>query len=172
MKKLLALAAFGATFCAAVYIPYVLTRPEKIIGLGEQIRHDDFFYSVTGVKKSKTIGEEDQRVTAQGTFYIVSLKVENKAVRVDHRWDISMAHIEDEAGRKYHPFAEGQEAWDEMLGAKNAARHTTPAGASETADIVFDLPADVKNPGLKIWKDVLMGDVLDGVAYRKVKVAL
>ncbi len=172
MKKLLALAAFGVTFCAAVYIPYVLTRPEKIIGLGDKIRHDDFFYSVVNVKTLKKIGEGEKRVAARGTFYIVTLKVENHAIRVSHEWDISMAYVEDESGNKHLPFAEGQEAWDETQGVKNAARHITPHGASETADIVFDLPGDVKNPGLRIWKDVLMGDLFDGVAYRKVKVQL
>ena len=168
----MALAAFGATFCAAVYIPYVLTRPEKVIGLGEEIRHDDFFYSVVDVKKQKSIGEGENLVASKGVFYVVTLKVENKAIRVNHEWDISMASVEDDAGGKYRRSLEGQEAWDETQGVKNAARHMTPPGASETAEIVFDLPVDVKNPGLKIWKDILMGDVFDGVAYRKVKVAL
>ena len=172
MKKLVLLMIVAGAAVTGLYIAYVLTRPEKIIGLGEQIRHDDFFYSVVDVKKQKSIGEGENLVASRGIFYIVTLKVENRAIRVDHEWDILMTCVEDESGHKYRPFAEGQEAWDEIQGVKNAARHDTPHGASEMADIVFDLPADVKNPGLKIWKDVLMGDMFDGVAYRKVKVPL
>ena len=53
MKKLL-LIAFGlGLLFPASYAAYVLTRPEKIVGLGDKIQHDDFFYSVVDVKKLK-----------------------------------------------------------------------------------------------------------------------
>ena len=172
MKRLILVVILIWALLAVLYATYVLSRPEKVIGLGERIHHDDFEYSVVDVKKLKSIGESENLATARGTFYIVTLKVENRAIRVNHEWDILMANIEDELGRKYNRSLEGQEAWDKAQGVRNAASHNTPPGVSETADIVFDLPIDVKSPGLKIWKDVLMGDVFDGVAYRKVKVQL
>lgn len=172
MKKLFLVALGLGLLFPASYTAYVLTRPERVIGLGERIHHDDFEYSVVDVKKMKSIGEGENPVAAKGVFYIVTLKVENRAIRVDHEWDISMAYVEDESGRKYERSLEGQEARDEAQGIHNAALHTTPPGVSETADVVFDLPADAKNPCLKIWKDVLMGDMFDGIAYRKVKVQL
>ncbi len=154
MKKLIFAVFLIWALLAVLYASYVLSRPEKVIGLGERIHHDDFEYSVVDVKKQKSIGEGENLVAAKGTFYIVTLKVENRTIRVNHEWDISMAYIEDESGRKYHRSLEGQEAWDKAQGISNAALHTTPPGASEAADIVFDLPADTKNPCLKIWKDI------------------
>jgi len=83
-----------------------------------------------------------------------------------------MAYVEDQTGKKHRYSIEAQKAWDDAKGVQNAALHNTPRGSFETADIVFNLPENIPNPCLKIWKDVLMGDVFDGVAYRKVKVSL
>ncbi len=172
MKMLLLLTALAGVAVIGLYTGYVLTRPEKTIAPGEVIHHDDFDYSVAKVEKFKTIGRDTRSVSSEGTFYVVTLKVENNAVRVNHRWDISMAYVEDQAGNKYLHSPEAQKRWDEATGVQNAAAHNTPKGTIETADIVFDLPDNVQNPCLKIWKDVLMGDVFDGVAYRKAKVPL
>lgn len=172
MKKLVFLGIGLAIVLAVLYTSFVLTRPEKTIAQGEVIHHDDFDYSVAKVEKIKSIENEARSVSAEGTFYVVTLKVENNAVRVNHRWDISMAYVEDQTGRKYRHSVEAQEAWDDAKGVQNAALHNTPHGSFETADIVFDLPENIQNPCLKIWKDVLMGDVFDGIAYRKVKVSL
>ncbi len=172
MKMLLLLTALAGVAVIGLYTGYVMTRPEKTITLGEVIHHDDFDYSVAKVKKIKNIGSDTRSVSAGGTFYVVTLKVENNAVRVNHRWDISMTYVEDQAGTKYRHSVEAQKVWDETQGVPNAAVHNTPRGAAESADIVFDLPENIQNPCLKIRKDVLVGDVFDGVAYRKVKVPL
>jgi len=172
MKKFLLLGTLVGTLVVGLYITYILTRPEKVIGFGEKIHRDDFDYSVLNVEKLPTIGGRTQPATANGTFYVVTLKVENHAIRVNHQWDISMAYIEDQVGQAYRHSVEGQEAWDKACGIRNAALHNTSPGVFETAEIVFELPQGVKNPCLKIWKDVLMGDAFDGIAYRKVKVPL
>lgn len=172
MKTFLLRTALAGLIVTGLYASYVLTRPAKTIAWGEPIYHDDFVYSVEQVKKQKTIGGGTRSLSARGMFRIVTLKVANNAVRVNHRWDISMAYVEDQSGNKYRHSPEAQQVWDEATGVQNAAIHNTPKGAVETADIVFDLPENIQNPGLKIWKGVLMGDVLDGIAYRKVKVLL
>lgn len=172
MKKLVLLMIVAGATVTGLYIAYVLTRPEKVIGFGEKIHHDDFDYSVLKVEKLKTLGDGTRSVSTQGTFYVVTLKVENNAIRVNHQWDISMAYVADQTGRKYHHSVKAQESWDDAKGVQNTALHNTPHGSFETADIVFDLPENVQNPCLKIWKDVLMGDMFDGVAYRRVKVQL
>ncbi len=172
MKKLVLLMIVVGATVTGLYIAYVLTRPEKVIGFGEKIHHDDFDYSVLKVEKLKTLGDGTRSVSTQGTFYVVTLKVENNAIRVNHQWDISMAYVEDQTGRKYRHSVKAQKVWDEAQSIPNAAVHNTSHGAVETADIVFDLPEIVQNPCLKIWKDVLMGDMFDGVAYRRVKVQL
>jgi len=172
MRKLLITGMIVAGLCSGIYATYVLSRPEKVIDFGEKIHHDDFDYSALKVDKLKNIGDSAHLLTPNGSFYIVTLKVENNAKRVMHEWNDSMAYIADEAGKEYHPSPEGQEAWDLANGKTSVSLHSTPAGVSETTQIVFDLPADAKNPCLKIWKDVLMEDFFDGVAYRKVNVQL
>ena len=172
MKKLLVLLFLAGAIITGLYIAYVLARPEKVIGFGEKIHHDDFDYSVLKVEKLKNIGDGTLTTSTQGTFYVVTLKVENNAKRVMHVWNDLMAYIVDDAGKEYHLWPEGQKAWDLTNGKISASLHSTPAGLSETTQIVFDLPTDAKKPWLKIWKDVLMGDVFDGIAYRKVKVTL
>ncbi len=172
MKKLLVLMFLAGALITGLYVAYILTRPEKVIGFDEKIHHDDFDYSVLKVEKLKNMGDGAHSPSTQGTFYVVTLKVENNAKRVMHVWNDSMAYIVDDAGKEYHPSPEGQKAWDLANGKVSASFHSTPAGVSETTQIVFDLPDDAKNPCLKIWKDVLMGDMFDGIAYRKVKVSL
>ena len=172
MKKLLVPIFLVGAIITGLYIAYVLARPEKVIGFGEKIHHDDFDYSVLKVEKLKSMGDGTPSPSPQGTFYVVTLKVENNAKRVMHVWNDSMAYIVDDAGKEYHPSPEGQRAWDLAKGKISVSLHSTPPGVFETTQIVFDLPADAKNPCLKIWKDVLMGDMFDGIAYRKVKVSL
>ena len=60
---------------------------EKVLGLGENIHHDDFEYSVQRVEKAAQIGT----LRTQGTFLIVTFQVENRARRVDHRWSNDIA---------------------------------------------------------------------------------
>lgn len=172
MRKLFITGTILIVLCGGLYSSYVLSRPERIIGLGERIHHDDFDYSVLRIGKFRSLGSSTQPLAADGIFYVVTLKVENNAKRVGHVWNDSMAYVVDEKGNEYRPSPEGQKAWDAAKGKASEWLHNTPAGAAETTEIVYNLPVNIQDPCLKIWKDVLMGDMFDGIAYRKIKVKL
>src|SRR5690349_12695648 len=78
---------------------------EKIIGLQQTIHHDDFEYSVQRVERTKTIGKDD----ARGVFYIVTFQVENRALRVEHRWSNDIAYIVDEIGVRHDNDVDAQQ---------------------------------------------------------------
>jgi len=59
-------------------------RSDIVIGMNENIHHDDFNYRVTAVEKRKSVFADSVRVIAGGTFYIVTFEVENDAMRVGH----------------------------------------------------------------------------------------
>jgi hypothetical protein len=45
---------------------------DNIIGLNENIRHDDFNYRVTAVEKRKSIVADSVKMLSRGNFYIVT----------------------------------------------------------------------------------------------------
>src|SRR5262249_38095619 len=115
---------------------------EKVIGLGENIHHDDFEYSVQRVEQTDQIGN----VHARGTFYVVTFQVESRAKRVDHRWSNTIAYIIDQSGSKYENNMDVQKELNRIqpFGFKND--YVTPAGATETTMLVFDLPHEAEQP--------------------------
>ena len=141
---------------------------EKVIGLQQNIHHDDFEYSVQSVDKAEQIGG----VRARGTFYIVAFQVENRAKRVDHQWGNDIAYLVDEAGTQHDNDAAAQQELDRTKPFGYEKQYVTPAGATETTMLVFDLPKGVKETYLQVRGVLLMGDVFDGSQYKKTKVKL
>lgn len=129
---------------------------DMVIVPGTRIHHDDFEYTVMEVTRTDRI--DDRR--AAGVFYVVTFRVENRAKRVSHRWGADIAYIVDEHGRQF----------------ENAMPpgivHATPAGAVETERLVFDLPADAREPYLKVRGSFLMGDLFDANQYQRQRVRL
>lgn len=141
---------------------------EKVIGLRENIHHDDFEYSVQSVDKTPTIGARH----ASGMFYIVTFQVENRARRVNHRWNNRTGYIVDGTGIVYENDSDAQKQLNQTGAFGYKDEYTTPAGATETTRFVFDIPEHVAKTYLQVRGDVLMGDVFDGNQYKKTKVKL
>ena len=141
---------------------------EKAIGLAQNIHHDDFEYSVRSVEKVDRIGS----LRARGTFYIVGFQVENRAVRVSHKWDNNIAYLIDETGARHDNDPAAQKELNRVKPFTYEAEFDTPAEATETTMLVFDLPKEVKQPYLQVRGWLLMGDVFDGGQYKKTKVKL
>src|SRR4051812_21134541 len=136
---------------------------EQIIGLQENIHHDDFEYSAQSVVKTERIGT----LRAHGTFVIVAFQVENQARRVDHKWDNTIASITDEHGARYEDDAAAQKELNRVEPFDYKDKYVTPAGVTETTMLVFDLPKDVREPLLQVRGSLLMGDVFDRNQYKK-----
>ncbi len=141
---------------------------DAIIGLNDRIHHDDFDYSVTQVERTSTIGER----RAAGEFVIVTFRLENHAVRVEHRWDNRIAYVLDADGRAFENDAAAQEELQRTQPFGYAQEHVTPAGTTEETRLVFDLPAPATSAQLKVRGSLLMGDVFDGNRFRRTRVQL
>jgi hypothetical protein len=145
---------------------------EKVIGINERIHHDDFEYRVTQFKVTDSIGSGENRKQASGHFYVVTFEVENRAMRVGHDWDNSIAYVVDDQGRRYENLSEMQSLLNTVVPFNYLSRHHTPAGATERTQFVFDLPGEVAHPCLMVRGFPMMGDMFDGEAFTKTKVKL
>lgn len=144
------------------------SKEEKIISVKQNIHHDDFEYSVQSVEKADSIGS----LKAKGTFYIISFQVENKAKRVNHDWENSIAYIVDGNGKEYENSNELQNNLARVKLFRPTAKHTTPAGQTESVFLVFDVPVEVKELFLKVRGSFLMGDMFDGNQFKNTKIKL
>ncbi len=144
------------------------SKEEKTIGLKENIHHDDFEYSVQNVEKRESIGS----VKAKGMFYLVTFQVENDAKRVEHKWDNNIAYLVDEAGKEYENSYEQQENLLRTITYSLKKEYHTAAGQTESTILIFDIPAEVKEPYLKVHGEFLMGDMFDGNQFKNTKIKL
>jgi hypothetical protein len=147
-------------------------KKETIIGLNQNIHHDDFEYAVTNFEKTKMLISGSDTLNASGNFYLVYFKVINKALRVGHQWDNSIAYIIDENGNRYENNIEYQKFLEKTLPYGWRSEYNTPHGNTGTTILVFNLPKNISNPYLKVRGDILMGDALDGGRFQKIKVKL
>lgn len=141
---------------------------EKTIGIKQNIHHDDFEYSVLNVEKMEWIGSRK----AEGQFYVITFQVQNDAKRVSHEWGNDIAYLVDENGREYENSYDQQKNLmrTKTFGLKE--KYNTAAGQSESTMLVFEVPAGVKEPFLKVRGEFLMGDMFDGNQFKKTKIKL
>jgi hypothetical protein len=147
-------------------------RPDHVIGLNENIHHDDFNYRVTAVEKRKSIVADSVRMTSRGNFYIVTFEVENNAMRVGHIWDNRIAFVVSDKGDKY----ENNVAAQQLLNLKEPfewhSEYNTGHGSSEHTRLVFDVPGNPSQLYLKVHGETLMGDVFDLNRFKRIKIKL
>lgn len=99
-------------------------------------------YSVVAVRTDKHFGGR----TAQGTFYIVTVKVLFDSATIGPRR--GMAPLEIGPRTVYVLDAQGREYPLEPEGASDSLRRSIVPGQSYTTDLVFDLPATIRQPML------------------------
>lgn len=121
----------------------------KEYGLNEVVQDGDLAFSVSNVTTAKSLGNSYTLKNAQGMFYVVTLKLENKGNKTV-TFDSSMAKVTDEQGREFERSIEGQTAKGMAQGNVDLFLQQIQPSLSVTGDIVFDLPADVKNPVLVV----------------------
>jgi len=121
----------------------------KVAGLNEQVQDGDLAFTVLGVEKSKTLGNAYTQKTAQGTFYVVTIKIENKGKKTA-TFDASMAKVKDDQGREFERSIEGQTAKGMAEGQVDLFLQQIQPSLSVTGDLVFDLPDSLKNPVLTL----------------------
>lgn len=121
----------------------------KMAGLNEVAQDGDLAFTVLGVNKSKTLGNSYSLKTAQGMFYTVTVKIENKGKKTT-TFDASMAKIKDDQGREFERSIDGQTAKGLSQGQVDLFLQQIQPSLSVTGDLVFDLPEGLKNPVLTL----------------------
>ena len=144
------------------------SREEPILGVGRSIHHDDFEYTVESLDKMAQIANRK----AEGIFYLVTFRVDNRAKRVNHRWNNDIAYIVDLQGRHYENDPDAQRALATLEGLDLREQYVTPPGGTDRALLVFDLPSNVDEPWLMVRGSFLMGDVFDLGHYVRARVRL
>ena len=142
---------------------------DAVVPVGASIRHDDFLYTVLTAQPVGRIGDK----VASGQFLVVYFEVANRAARVAHSWSNAIAYLVDASGRLYENDVTLQQALDQSGPFRWAAEYVTPPGTSEATMLVFDMPVDAPRPvDLMVRGELLMGDILDGVRFRRTRVRM
>src|SRR5579864_5398261 len=164
--RLLSIWAIGIVLVAVISISvlYNFSGPRRLVGLDTPIHQDDFVYSVTAIGRTRAISNRAASATARGEFYIVAVRVENNARRVSFVWDERIPRIIDARGRRWDHSSQGQAALDAAI----TPSFSIPAGESRTFQAVFDVPLTIEKPTLVFDNGILMGDVFNLVAYRRI----
>ncbi|MGB8510508.1 MAG: hypothetical protein WCD76_19195 [Pyrinomonadaceae bacterium] len=157
---LLAALALLALYCGSM-LAFSLVSRERVLARGEEKYFCEIdchlAYSVTDVRKSKTLGDAPGEATAKGLFYVVTLRTRfDEATVSARRGDGPLfpnprsLRIFDAQGRSYEVSEEGRRA---LASAKTEGTPLdTPLrpGESYTTQLVFDLPADATAPTLLV----------------------
>lgn len=152
--------AAGAAVWGAVYLGTVtafsLASSERVLGLNQPKRFCGFYLDchamveVTAVRTATTLGTGADSVTATGRFLIVTVRQSSDARRVPIGIADPVATVIDGSGRRYHVSPEGQRALAAAEGPRPRLGRAIAAGSAFTTKLVFDLPADVREPRLHI----------------------
>jgi hypothetical protein len=147
-------------------------KTDYVIGLKQNIHHDDFEYSVSNYLVSRFLNNGKDTLNAQGVFYMVTFRTDNNAMRVDHKWDNSIAYIVDERGRIFENKTDVQQFYEKSHSFGLKDKYITPAGRSDSTILAFDLPFNVTRPCLKVRGETLMGDMFDRGKFRRMMIKL
>jgi len=150
-----------AGFYLVVLLIFSFASSDKVLARGEEKHFCEIdchlAYSVVDVHDTKTLGEAPNQLTAAGMFRVVTIKTRFDENTVGQNRGNGLLYpnsrvvsVSDANGNEYSPSAQAHR----MLEASQAAgtAMTIPLRPSESysTTLVFDLPADVKNPTLWI----------------------
>jgi hypothetical protein len=126
-------------------------------------------YSIVDVRTTKALGSGEKQAMAGGNFYVVTLRTyfDEKTISANRgngplNPNLRLVRVLDEQGRSFGPSLEGLMAVDaraeKMIPLDQPLR---PGEAYETT-LVFDVPADAKNPRLWLTDPILVNWLLIG----------
>jgi hypothetical protein len=152
--------AIIAVFYLGIILIFSLASSEKVLARGQEKHFCEIdchlAYSVTDVDQTKTLGSAPNLTTATGMYYVVAIKTRFDETTISSTRGNGLLYpnsraisITDERGQTYYPSDSGQRALEQT---KSSTSFTTPLRPAEsyTTTVIFDLPADVRNPILLI----------------------
>ncbi len=114
-------------------------------------------YSIVDVTDSNILGAPPQQATAAGMFRSITIKTRFDENTISPNRGNGLLYpnsrvvtLIDEQGRKYLPSSEGQRVIEQNRTGGTAMTSPLRPGESYTTTVVFDLPADARNPSLLI----------------------
>lgn len=158
-------ALLGIVVIAGLYLAVLLifsfASSERVLARGQEKHFCEIdchlAYSITDVRETKTLGDAPNQVTAAGGFRVITIKTRFDETTTSLNRGNGLLYpnsrvvtVSDEIGKKYLPSPEGQSALENSQA--SGTPFTTPLRPSDTytTTLVFDLPADIKNPTLLI----------------------
>jgi hypothetical protein len=159
------LAVLSLVVVAGLYFVFLLVfslaSSEKVLAQGQEKHFCEIdchlAYSVTQVRETKTVGEAPNQVAAAGTFRVITVKTRFDETTIGRERGEGLLYpnsrvvtVSDESGKQYSPAAEAQGVLEKSHADGTAMTIPLRPGESYTTTLVFDLPADIKNPTLLI----------------------
>ena len=148
--KLLAGYATGAALYLGTVVAVSLGSPQRVLTIGEDRCFDDWCIAVDNVTVTRELGPGERATKANGVFYVVSLRLSNRARGRAQRASSAAVHLMDGRGRRYEYSGPGQEAFEAQDGPAAPLTATIPVGQFLTTVQVFDLPTDAQDVSLTV----------------------
>ena len=147
-----------------------LNRPDRVVGLGEELPCGSVGYSVLGVIQTDRVGKAPRM--ARGVYWVLTLKFMNHWHLLDAKFDPSFVSLIDDRGNEHPVSEEAQKVLDSARKGEDCYGREIPPGSSCTTEVVFDLPAGVRGRELKISMRRALGDVLGGLLFGERRIRL
>jgi len=161
VRGVLAVAAVLAATYVGTLLAFSFASREQVLARGQEKHFCEIdchiAYSVLDVQQAKTLGDSQNQRTANGTFYVVTVKSRFDETTISPKRgdgpltpNSRVLTIGDDQGRTF-PLSDDGERILASTG-QSGTPLTTPLrpGQSYTTRLVFDLPADIQNPTLLI----------------------
>lgn len=140
---------------------FALASEEKILAPGQWKYFCEIdchlAYAVESVTTAQTLGAGERTATARGSFYLPTVKTwfDERTISARRPKDMPLRPdprrvlvLVDDQGRSYPVSEEGQRALEEAGNAGAPLTQPLRPGESYTTTLVFDLPADARQPRL------------------------
>jgi hypothetical protein len=155
---LVAMLVIGGVYLAAI-LAFSFAAHDKLLARGEEKHFCEIdchlAYSVTNVRQAKTLGDPPNQETAQGAYWIVTIKTRFDETTIGPRRGNGVLYpnsrvltLLDERGNKYAPAAANERAFSTAQSSSTPLTTALRPGESYTTDVIFDLPSDVKTATL------------------------
>jgi hypothetical protein len=174
LKKLSLLAIAGV---AGVYLilllSFSLVSRDQVLAQGQEKHFCEIdchlAYSVTEVHDTKTLGEAPNQITAAGMFRVVTVKTRfDETTTSRSRGDALLypnsrvLSVSDANGNEYLPSTAAMRVLEAAHVAGTPMTVPLRPADSYSTTVVFDLPADVKNPTLWIREGEIITHLIIG----------
>jgi hypothetical protein len=173
MKKALVAGVCFMMLYLCLMLVFSFVSRERALARGEEKHFCEvdchLAYSVTDVQRVKTVGSRDNQVTAQGIFYLITVRTRFDEQTIGPRRgdaplvpNSRVVTVRDASGQSYSPSPAAMRLIEQANSADKPISTPLRPGEYYTTTFVFDLPEAVENPALLINEGELVTHFLIG----------